>query len=183
MMRGLARRPPGHGQPAPTTRAKTMNDHRAFLPSAAAALALLTMLAADGAIAADKSFGKGKPSGRLLTPVELRDCLDRQERVRAGTEETTRQQAKLAADKAEIDRLGVVLKEQIAVIDRKSASAVEAYNAQVETRDKMIDDYQEAVPGFNGKVEALKAEQAAFAKACENRRYDEADEIAVRKGK
>lgn len=137
--------------------------------------------------AADKpreaSFGKGKASGPLLTPAQLRDCLTRQERLRAGTDETTREQTTLTANKAEIDRLGLALKEQMATLDRRSVDAVAAYNAQVEARDKMIDEYQEAVPAFNLKVESLKAEQAGFTKACENRRYDENDEIAIRKGK
>ena len=47
----------------------------------------------------------------------------------------------------------------------------------------MIDQYQEGVPAHNSEVEALKADRAAHAKACENKRYDEADEIMLRKGK
>src|SRR5450755_1188996 len=78
--------------------------------------------------AADKpreaSFGKGKPSGPLLTPAQLRDCLARQARLRAGTDETIREQTTLTANKAEIERLGPVLKEQMAALDRRSAEAV-----------------------------------------------------------
>ncbi|HUP07350.1 MAG TPA: hypothetical protein VMU47_09365 [Caldimonas sp.] len=128
------------------------------------------------------AFGKGRPGGPLLKPAELRDCLARQDRIHAATQETTQQQAKLQADRSEIDRLAASLKEQMAVLDRKNADAVSAYNAQVETRDKLIDSYQDAVPAFNAKVEALKAEQAAFARACEGRRYDEDDAAAIRKG-
>jgi len=129
------------------------------------------------------SFGKGRPGGPLLKPAELRDCLARQDRIRAATDETEQQQTRLKADRTEIDRLAGSLKEQAETLDRKNAEAVAAYNAQAEQRDKLIDTYQEAVPAFNAKVEALKAEQAAFARACEGRRYDEDDAAAIRKGR
>jgi hypothetical protein len=128
------------------------------------------------------TFGKGRAGGPLLKPDELRACLERQDRIHAVGDETTRQQTQLHADRAEIDRLGAALKEQVATLDRTNADAVAAYNAQVETRDKMIDSYQAAVPTFNTKVEALKADQAAFAKSCEGRRYAEDDAAAIRKG-
>jgi hypothetical protein len=146
---------------------------------------VLAVLAAPSLQAADKaregSFGKGKPVGLLLTPAELRDCLARQDRLRDGGEQSVKDQAALTANKAEIDRLGVVLKDQLAALDRTSAEAVAAYNAQVEARDKLIDAYEAGVPAFNARVEALKAERSEFAKTCENRRYDEADEATIRK--
>ena len=150
------------------------------------AFALAAGIAAFPALAADKkekAFGIGKPSGAFLTQAQLKDCLERQDRVHAGTEETTKQQASLAADRAEIDRRGADLKDQLTKLDHTNADAVAAYNVQAQERDRMIDVYQAAVPAFNAKVDALKADQAAFAKSCENRRYDEADEAAVRKGK
>ena len=157
-------------------------------------LARITALLLAGAlgfptlgVAADKpregSFGKGKPSGPLLTPAQLRSCLEQQGRLRSNVDETTKQQATLDANKAEIERLEAALKEELATLDRTSADAVAAYNAQVGKRDKAVDEYRDAVPAFNSRVEALKAEQAAFAKACEGRRYDESDEISIRKGK
>ncbi|MGH8797552.1 MAG: hypothetical protein ACREXI_10880 [Caldimonas sp.] len=137
--------------------------------------------------AADKprqsSFGAAKPGGPLLSRTQLRDCLARQDRLRGRPEEMARRQAALDVDRAEIERVGGALKEQAAALDRTSAEAVAAYNAQVQARDKLIDDYQGAVPAFNTEVEALKGEQAAFASACQNRRYDETDELAIRKGK
>ena len=155
-------------------------------PARAIALLVAAALAATPSLAAErkeKSFGKGKPGGLLLTPAQLRDCLARQDRVHAGSDETAKQQASLAADRAEIDRRGAALKDQLATLDRTSAEAVAAYNEQAQERDRLVDTYEAAVPAFNARVEALKAEQAAFAKACENRRYDEADELAIRKGK
>lgn len=154
-------------------------------PSRAAALLLaVCCLLAPPATFAQKregAFGRSRPGGALLKPAELRDCLARQDRVHAATQETAQQQTKLQADRSEIDRLATSLKEQMEVLDRKNADAVAAYNAQVATRDKLIDSYQDAVPAFNAKVEALKAEQAAFSQACEGRRYDEDDAAAIRK--
>ena len=157
-------------------------------PALFAALAALASLAmATSAVAADKAReapARAKaPAPLLLTPAQLRECLDRQQRLRASSDQSVKDQADLKASKAEIDRLGVVLKEQLETLDRTSADAVAAYNDQVDARDKLIDSYQENVPAFNTKVEALKAEQASYAKACENRRYDEADEISSPKGK
>ena len=75
------------------------------------------------------------------------------------------------------------MKQQLDTLDRTSADAIAAYNAQAAARDKMIDQYQEGVPAYNNEVETLKADRAAYAKACENKRYDENDEIMIRKGK
>jgi hypothetical protein len=145
------------------------------------------LLALFAAHAADQpkqsSFGKGKPSGPLLTRAQLRECLAQQERVRVQTEETVKLQAGLERDKAEIARLGVSLKEQLAALDRSNAEAVDAHNTQAQAHDKMIDDYEARVPQFNAKVESLQAQRAGFTKGCENRRYDEVDEIAIKNGK
>ena len=152
-------------------------------------LAVLTALslAMPGVQAADKpkesSFGKGKASGPLLTRAQLRDCMARQDRVRAQTDETVKLQAGLEQDKAEIAKTGMALKEQFAALDRGNAEAVDAYNAQALARDKMIDDYEARTPQFNAKVESLQMERAAFASGCENRRFDEVDEIAIKNGK
>ncbi len=113
----------------------------------------------------------------------MRECLAQQQSLRSRADEAERKQAALTASKAEIDRLGTTLKEQLDSLDRTSADAIAAYNAQAAARDKMIDQYQEGVPAFNTEVEALKADRAVHAKACENKRYDENDEIMIRKGK
>jgi hypothetical protein len=60
---------------------------------------------------------------------------------------------------------------------------VSAYNERAVARDKRIDEYQQQVDQFNARVDPVRAERDAFSKACENRRYFEDDEIAIRKGK
>jgi hypothetical protein len=156
---------------------------RRALSPAFAALLVAAALGTSLALAQKRqgTFGKAPPGSSLLRGAELRDCLQRQNRIHTATEETTRQQEQLRADRAEIDRQGGMLKEQAETLDRKSSDAVGSYNAQVQTRDELIDRYQSSVPAFNAKVEALKANQEAFAKACEGRRYDEDEAAAIRK--
>jgi hypothetical protein len=143
-------------------------------------------LAAFDTPAADKprsaSFGKGKANGPLLTRAELRECLALQERVRLLGEGVVTTQATLDKEKADIAQNGKALGEQLATLDRTSADAVNAYNASVQEHDKRIDAYNALTPTFNAKVEALQAGRAQFLRGCENRDFDEKDEIAIRKG-
>ena len=154
---------------------------------------LATLLASAGVHAADKpaakppakqaSFGKGKPEGPLLSRAQLRECLAQQGRVRTMSESAMKLQTTLEAEKGEISRLGVVLTDKLAALDRTSAEAVQAYNAEAAARDALIDAYNARTPGFNTQVDALQAEREAFTKNCENRNYDEEDEFAIRAGK
>ena len=144
-------------------------------------LAFSTAQAADPP--KESSFGKGKAGGPLLTRAELRDCMARQERVRSQSADTVKAQADLDKEKTEVTRLGAALKEQLAALDKTSADAVAAYNEQALAFDKRVDAYNAATPAFNTQVESLKNEREAFAKGCENRRFDEKDEIAIQKDK
>jgi hypothetical protein len=154
---------------------------------------MATLVAAGGLQAADKpqakpqpksaSFGKGKADGPLLTRAQLRECLAQQGRVRTMSEATMKLQTALDADKAEITRLGTVLTDKLAALDRTSAEAVQAYNAEALARDQLIDAYNARTPEFNTKVDALQTERDAFTKNCENRNYDEDDEFAIKAGK
>ena len=85
--------------------------------------------------------------------------------------------------KADITRSGDELKAKLDALDRTNSDAVTAYNDQATARDKQIDEFQSRADAFNARVEANKTEREAFGKACDNRRYFEDDEIAIRKGK
>ena len=142
--------------------------------------------AAASGIAADKkpkegAFGTGK--GAFLTKAQLKDCMTQQARVKQAQAELTAAQDKLNTDKLNIGVLGEGLKAELETLDRTSPDAVAAYNAKAESRDKMIDAYQEQVSQFNAKVDAANADRDGWTKSCENRRYFEDDEIAIRKGK
>lgn len=159
-----------------------MNPRR--LSAVALIFALLAVTVAQGADKSkESSFGRGKAGAPLLTRAQLRECMALQERVHAQGEEAARVRAALDSDKAEVGRLGVQLKERLAMLDRANVEAVQAYNEQAQARDKLIDDYEARVAAFNTKAEALHNERDAFAKGCENRRYDEKDEIAIKNGR
>jgi hypothetical protein len=145
------------------------------------------LLIAVSSHAADKpkegSFGGGKGSGAFLTRNQLRDCMAQQVKVKQTNTEMLAAQEKLNADKAEISKTGETLKADLEALDRTSAEAVNAYNERAVARDRKIDEYQQQVDQFNGRVDTVRTEREAFSKACENRRYFEDDEAAIRKGK
>jgi chromosome segregation ATPase len=149
-----------------------------LLPIAVAALAGLLAAHAQAA-----SFGDGKAKGPLLTRAELRECLAQQQRLRGDAEAMRSERERIEADKAELQRKGDELRDQLAALDRSSPDAVDAYNQRALDRDAAIDALEARMPPFNAKVEALAAAREAFVKRCENRRYDERDEIAIRNGK
>jgi hypothetical protein len=151
------------------------------------ALAATALLIAVSGHAADKpkeaSFGGGKGKGAFLTRNQLRECITQQAKVKQTQADMLAEQEKLNADKADIGKTGEALKADLEALDRTNPEAVNAYNERAAARDKRIDEYQQQVDQFNGRVETVRTERDAFSKACENRRYFEDDEIAIRKGK
>lgn len=147
----------------------------------------LALLAAFAAQAADKpkeaSFGKGKGAGAFLSREQLRTCLSEQARLTQHDAELLKEQSALGDVKTVIAQRGDALREQLVTLDRSSAEAVAAYNGEAQARDKMIDDYEARVTEYNRRVETGKVEREAFAKTCDNRRYFEDDEAAIKKGR
>ena len=151
-------------------------------------LLTLILLTAGTGHAADKpkkqgAFGTGKAVGAYLTRDQLRACLAQHAQTMRRDAALQQEQAALTNAKAEIARSGDVLKLQLEVVDRTQADAVAAYNEQAKARDQQIDDYQARVTAFNARVDARQAERDAYTKGCDNRRYFEEDEIAIKKGK
>lgn len=160
----------------------------ASLWRATAACALALTFQGAGAQAPDKpraatlGTGKAKANGPLLTRAELRECLNLQTRLRGIAEELVATQAALDKEKSELAQRKATLAEGLATLDRTSAPAVGAYNASVLEHEKGIDAYNEKTPAFNARAAGLQEQRGAFAKGCENRDFDEKDEIAIRKG-
>ncbi len=127
--------------------------------------------------------GFGNRSGALLSRAELRACLARQDRIRTLGDDAGRERAALDAEAAALKSGGEALKAEFAALDRTNEEAVRAYVAKGEARDRRIDALGAADAAYNARVRELQAEQAAFAAACGNRRYDEADERAIRAGR
>jgi hypothetical protein len=153
----------------------------ASLSCAASLLALAPAHAADKSIGS--SYPKGTGRGPLMSRAELRQCMAQHERIVAERDEMTKLQEQINKEKDELARSGAELKEQMVWLDRYSPEAVAEFNTQSSARDKLIDAYEARVPAYNRRVEALVAERAAFAKSCENRRFDEKDEMAIKSGK
>ena len=135
------------------------------------------------AAAKPKEAPAAKPKAPILSQAELRECFAQRDRIRAQHEETLRMKEQIGKDKDDIIKLGDTLKEKLATLDRTSAEAVAAYNAETAAREKQIDTYEVSTKAFNAKVDALAAERDSFTKNCENKRFDEADEQAIKRGK
>ena len=153
-------------------------------PRHALLAAALAFIVAAPAAAQTKALGAGKPGGGpLLSRAELRECLASQERLRARREETLKLQQQLAKDKDVIARRGDELKARLAEIDKSNAEQVERYNAEASERDKLIDEFEARSGMFNTQAEQLNAQADTWKRTCENRRYDEKDELAIKAGK
>ena len=171
-------------EPAMSTRLPSRPARRVALAGLTLFGALLVALPAAAATPVkERSLGKAKPGGPLMTRAELRDCLARQERGRQEASELLAEQEKLSAEKAALVLQGETLKQQLGALDRSNAEAVATYNEQALARDAAIDALSVRSTAFNSRVEAAQATRSAYVTSCENRRYDERDEIAIRNGK
>lgn len=128
-------------------------------------------------------FGSGKAVGPLLSRAELRECLALQGRIKSGSESAAADREQLQKEKAELVRQGEELKAQFAALDRTSVEAIEQYRANALARDKAIDAFEARTGEFNARLTALGEDRAGFTRHCDNRRFDELDETAIRNGK
>lgn len=143
------------------------------------AVAIVLGAAAGGAaLGADKvPAGSGPRAGEkpILTPAQLKECLDQKARLKAQEEQGLKGKVELDAGKAELERSGKALADELTTLDRTNADATAAYNARVGERNAAVDRMQARVETFNKGVDELVAARDAYARACENRRYDERD--------
>ncbi len=160
----------------PGTLSTMLSPTRALLASIVlvAASFVPTSPAAAAEKARDATAPK-PPEQRVLTPAQLKECNDQEARVQAMTSAAVKSKAEIAAEKAEIDRSGTAITDELATLDRTSADAVDGHNAKAEMRDKRIDAYQARVAAFNTDAEGLQEKRASYVKACDRRRYDERD--------
>lgn len=152
---------------------------------------LLGLLASPALQAAEPAKAAAKPAKEtaakaktpLLTRDELRTCMATGKRLAQQREETVQLQTRIADEKQALARTGDELKEQYATMDRTNQELVAKYVEAHNAREKRIEAFQAEAAQFNAKAESLNAAQTAYREACENRRYDEKDEIAIRQGK
>lgn len=129
------------------------------------------------------SLGGGTASGPVMTKDELRQCIAEQDRLKQETADVVATQKKLAADRAEIDRVSAALDADRPNVDVSNKDAVEAFNARLQAKGKLVADYQAAAPAFNARVDKLDADDKTFTTNCRDRKYfqDEYDEIKAGK--
>jgi hypothetical protein len=150
------------------------------------ALATLGLAFAAGAAAqtaSPKGGTSAKSGSAILTPTQLRNCVDQKERLQKQSETAAAAKAEVDAQKAEVDKLESELAAEIATVDRTSEEAVNAFNAKVARRDRLLETYQSRVDAFNAQAREVQATKSAHEKTCENRRYDERDMDDIKRKK
>lgn len=153
------------------------------LLGAACLAALISPLAVNAQEVRQGSVAKARAGVPLMTRDELRDCMALAQRNRVQGEELLALPPQFELEKAEIQRHGTTLKEELAALDRTSGELVDQYNAKAAARDKLIEAFEARVSAYNLRAQQLQTDRAAYAGACENRRFDEKDEIAIKNGK
>ena len=151
----------------------------------AALIALVAAVSLAGsAVAADKNKQAPTPKkDAILTPEQLRDCTEQEQRKNKATDAALKVKGEIAAEKAEIDRSGNALATESGALDRTSQDAVDAFNAKVDDRNKRIEAYEAKVAAYNKDADAIRTMDEAYTKSCANRRYDERDLSDMQKKK
>jgi hypothetical protein len=160
-------------------------------PPAARFLAALALSCAGALLAGPtQAADKARPTtpdrtnpDAVLTPAQLRDCVAQKDRLRADTDAAVKSKAGIDVLKAEIASTGTALAEEATTLDRTKAEAVAAYNARVEARNTLVDSYRAKAAAYNKDVEGVQATQESYAKACDQRRYDDRDLSDLQKKK
>jgi hypothetical protein len=146
------------------------------LAAAAALLAVEPVEADDGGV-----LGKGPPQGKTLSRSQLRECLQLQDDLEAKGEAAVKGRADLDAAKAEFDRFEAQLQSERGSVNASDKAAVDAYNAKLDQRKRMVADYEARRPQVQQQTERFNALRQEWKAECENRPYREADYNAVGK--
>lgn len=129
------------------------------------------------------SLGKGSSTLPTLTRDELRQCMSEQERIKNEGTELAQTQTRMEGQRAEIERMGAELEAEKGKVNVSDQSAVDAYNARLRQRTKLVEDYRASVPIFNARVDKLGEDRKAYASGCADRRFFEDDYDAIKAGK
>lgn len=129
------------------------------------------------------SFGKGKPTGTLLTRDQLRACLKAQTTIKADSEALVKEKNELAIQKADMDRVEAELVAERATVDATKEETVTAYNDKLNAAKASSAALRERQLGFNIKVDAYQAGNDGFKRDCADRPYAELDWFAIQRGK
>jgi hypothetical protein len=161
-----------------------MKPNAMLLPPLRAALAAAALCAfAAAAVAADKAKPAATKPDSILTPAQLKDCLEKQQRRDKATDAALKTKGEINAEKAAIDKSGAELSDAATTLDKTSEDAVNAYNAKVDERNKQIETYEAKVAAYNKDADGVRALGDEYAKSCANRRYDDRDLADIQRKK
>jgi hypothetical protein len=150
--------------------------------SLACSAALIWPMTATAQTPAGSSKSKGA-GDRILTRDELRACFKQRDGLKAQRDGLDRERSKLDAERADLVKEGAALKEVLDALDRTSQEAVDNYNAKATQRDAAVDAWNVRSADAKDRDKAYEETQSAWRKNCNERRYREEDEAALRKGK
>jgi chromosome segregation ATPase len=89
----------------------------------------------------------------------------------------------LNKEREELGKDSAALEADKAKLNTASQEAVAAYNGKAQTLDARVSAWNERNGKANEAATALEAERKAWVSNCADKRYNEDDEIAIRKGK
>jgi hypothetical protein len=168
-----------HGRQAHNARKRTAVFAMATLVLSAA-LIWPTLAAAQTPAGNSKSKGAGD---RILTRDELRACFKQRDDLKVQRDALDRERSKLDAERADLVKEGATLKEVFDALDRTSQEAVDDYNAKAKLRDAGVDAWNVRNGAAKERDKAFEETHSGWRKNCNERRYREEDEAALRKGK
>lgn len=123
-----------------------------------------------------------RPIEPLLSREQLRSCMALQARNRQLAQDARENQVRLTSERDELKRLGDALQVDATTLDRTSEEAVAAYNGRVADRERRVSELERAVASFNQMAGAHEQGRLAYARDCENRKFDDKDEKAILSG-
>jgi chromosome segregation ATPase len=150
---------------------------------------------------ADKSAKADNKGDKIMTRDELRECMKRNDTLKAGTDDLERSRKTLDGEKADLAKERETLDQQVKTVaaerdtvDKADEAAVKAYNdkvnAMIATHNTRKAEIDAKVDGWNAKNRALGERAQAqeqslknYNDTCAARRFREEDEKAIRAGK
>ncbi|MEN9544504.1 MAG: hypothetical protein RLZZ598_1337 [Pseudomonadota bacterium] len=128
------------------------------------------------------SFGKGTPTGPLLTRDQLRACLKVQADIKASGGTLRTEKAELGTISADLEKTEAALVAERATIDANKVESVDAYNTKLKSAQAAASELKTRQLAFNQKVEAYQASNESFKRDCADRPYTELDWFAIQRG-
>ena len=137
----------------------------------------------DEAEAREAALARDNAARPLLGREELRRCLYEQLRLSAETDSLAEATGALEAERGELARLGAELKARAEALDRADRAAVDAYNAQAESRNARIARHVAAAAKVEERTRAIEPARLAWSRDCSGRAFRQEDRDAIETGR